>query len=95
MTKSCPVVQIDILLVVIISMFFFVVFNIESSQYCISETKNQNAKASEKMTTKKVKKIQEKIVDAEYEHRKLSDDNYTIINKIDETVGSDWLSFSV
>ncbi|XP_033123693.1 coiled-coil domain-containing protein 178-like isoform X2 [Anneissia japonica] len=51
----------------------------------VLETKNQNAKASEKMTTKKVKKIQEKIVDAEYEHRKLSDDNYTIINKIDET----------
>ncbi|XP_071952787.1 coiled-coil domain-containing protein 178-like [Antedon mediterranea] len=59
--------------------------NADKQEKIILETKSQNAKISEKMTANKVKTIQESIVNAEYEHRKLADDNYVIINAIDET----------
>ncbi|XP_006822410.1 uncharacterized protein LOC102808581 [Saccoglossus kowalevskii] len=41
----------------------------------VLETKNENARAAEKMQGKKVKQVKEKIVEAEFEHRKLKDEN--------------------
>ncbi|XP_070555830.1 coiled-coil domain-containing protein 178-like [Ptychodera flava] len=41
----------------------------------VQETKNENAKVAEKIQGKKMKQVKDKIVEAEFEHRKLSDIN--------------------
>ncbi|XP_077991434.1 uncharacterized protein LOC144445672 [Glandiceps talaboti] len=47
-----------------------------AQEQVVLETKNENAKAAEKLQGKKMKQVKEKIVEAEFEHRKLADENH-------------------
>ncbi|KAJ8034089.1 hypothetical protein HOLleu_24515 [Holothuria leucospilota] len=49
----------------------------------VLENRNENARAAEKMEGVKVKQTQDMIVDAEFEHRRLADQNYQFNVKID------------
>lgn len=54
---------------------------------CLAENRNENARTAEKMEGQKVKQTQDMIVDAEFEHRRLADQNYQYNVKIDKMVG--------
>ena len=54
--------------------------------YNFAETKCGNAKTAEKIQSKKLKVIQEKIIEAEFQHRKLADHNFQLTSQTERMV---------
>ncbi|PIK35947.1 putative coiled-coil domain-containing protein [Apostichopus japonicus] len=58
-----------------------------SQEKVVLENRNENARTAEKMEGQNVKQTQDMIVDAEFEHRRLADQNYQYNLKIDKMRG--------
>lgn len=53
---------------------------------CIYQVKNDNARTAEAMQNSKVRDLQSKIIEQEFEHKKLEDENYNYKTRLDRQV---------